>query len=224
MEAFSYSVSHDLRAPLRAIDGFSNILLSSLSEKLNAQETDYFNRIRAAANKMSTLIDDLLMLARVTRADVSLTAVNLSELAEKVVQSLRDAEPERRVQVDVQKNLLVNGDPVLLAVAIENLISNAWKFTAKVDEPHIRIEEETRDGEKVVAVSDNGAGFDMEYADKLFTPFQRLHSASDFPGTGIGLATIARIMAKLDGRVWAAAEPGKGASFYLKFNSVRNTL
>ena len=224
LEAFSYSVSHDLRAPLRAIDGFSNILLSSLSEKLDEQEANYFNRIRAAANKMSTLIDDLLMLARVTQADVSLTEVNLSEVAEKVVQNLREAEPERNVQVYVQKNLWVDADPVLLQVTIENLISNAWKFTAKVGEAHINIERETRDGGEVVVIRDNGAGFDMGYADKLFTPFQRLHSASDFPGTGIGLATIARIMAKLNGRVWAEAEPGKGASFYLKFNSVRNTL
>ena len=221
LEAFSYSVSHDLRAPLRAIDGFSQILLASLGEKLDEQEADYFDRIRKAAQKMSKLIDDLLLLARVSRADVVMAVVNLSSLADTAMQSLRELHPERSVEVEIQPDIYVEGDPALLQVTIQNLIGNAWKFTGKSAAPRISVGVETRENEEVIFVRDNGAGFDMNYAEKLFIPFQRLHSANDFPGSGVGLATIERVMAKLQGRIWAEATPGKGATFFLKLKLVR---
>ncbi len=222
LEAFSYSVSHDLRAPLRAIDGFSQILSTSLSDKLDEQEVDYFNRIRKAAQKMSKLIDDLLLLARVSRADVLSAEVNLSNLAEATVQNLRELQPEREIDIQIQKGIRVEGDLALLQVTVQNLIGNAWKFTGKTEHPQILVGTEIQDEEEVIFVRDNGAGFDMNYADKLFIPFQRLHSGNDFPGSGVGLATIERIMAKLNGRIWAESVTGQGATFFLKLKLVTN--
>ncbi|MEH6566239.1 MAG: PAS domain S-box protein [Halopseudomonas sp.] len=222
LEAFSYSVSHDLRAPLRAIDGFSQILTSSLSDKLDEQEVDYFNRIRKAAQKMSKLIDDLLLLARVSRADVLSAEVNLSNLAESAVQNLKELQPEREIDIQIQKGICVEGDLALLQVTVQNLIGNAWKFTGKTEHPQIQVGTEIQDEEEVIFVRDNGAGFDMNYADKLFIPFQRLHSGNDFPGSGVGLATIERIMAKLNGRIWAESVTGQGATFFLKLKLVTN--
>lgn len=221
LEAFSYSVSHDLRAPLRAIDGFSKILQVNLDGKLDAQDADYFNRIRKAAQNMSKLIDDLLMLARVTRAEVKLARLNLSRVAVAAVERLREAQPERQVDIAIEQDIQVLADPALLQVALENLLSNAWKFTATVDNPKIEVGCVPDEQQDVIFVRDNGVGFDMSYADKLFTPFQRLHSARDFPGTGIGLATIERIMSKLGGHVRAEAAVGKGATFYLQFKRPR---
>ncbi|MEH6492358.1 sensor histidine kinase [Halopseudomonas sp.] len=221
LEAFSYSVSHDLRAPLRAIDGFSQILSSSLSGRLDEQEADYFNRIRKAAQKMSKLIDDLLLLARVSRADVLSTEVNLSNLATAAVQNLRELQPEREIDIQIQSNICVEGDLALLQVTVQNLIGNAWKFTGKTEHPQIQVGTEMQGDDEVIFVRDNGAGFDMNYADKLFIPFQRLHSGNDFPGSGVGLATIERIMAKLNGRIWAESAPGQGATFFLKLKLVK---
>ncbi len=222
LEAFSYSVSHDLRAPLRAIDGFSQILSTSLSDKLDEQEADYFNRIRKAAQKMSKLIDDLLLLARVSRADVLSAEVNLSSLAESAVQNLRELQPEREIEVQIQQGIRVEGDLALLQVTVQNLIGNAWKFTGKTEHPQIQVGTEIQGEEEVIFFRDNGAGFDMNYADKLFVPFQRLHSGNDFPGSGVGLATIERIMAKLHGRIWATSITGQGATFFLKLKLVRD--
>lgn len=220
LEAFSYSVSHDLRAPLRAIDGFSKILQSSLEGTLSERDSDYFNRVRKAAQNMSKLIDDLLTLARVTRADVKLASLNLSRLATTVAERLMENQPERDITLQIEPDIKVLADPALLQVAIESLLGNAFKFTATQDKALIEVGSMTKDGETVVFVRDNGVGFDMNYADKLFTPFQRLHSASEFPGTGIGLASIKRVMSKLGGRIWAESSVGEGATFYLQFTRI----
>ena len=222
LEAFSYSVSHDLRAPLRAIDGFSKILQTSLEGKLDDQEADYFNRIRKAAQNMSTLIDDLLMLARVTRADVKLASVNLSRVATGAIERLRESQPEREIEVHIEPGIKVLADPALLGVAMENLLGNAFKFTGSTEHPRIEVGRVGSEDGDVVFVRDNGVGFDMSYADKLFIPFQRLHSARDFPGTGIGLASISRVMNKLGGRVWAESSVGQGATFYLQFKPLES--
>ncbi|MED5491637.1 MAG: PAS domain S-box protein [Pseudomonadota bacterium] len=217
LEAFSYSVSHDLRAPLRAIDGFSKILQSSLEGTLSERDSDYFNRVRKAAQNMSKLIDDLLTLARVTRADVKLASLNLSRLATTVAERLMENQPERDITLQIEPDIKVLADPALLQVAIENLLGNAFKFTTTQDKALIEVGSMIKDGETVVFVRDNGVGFDMNYADKLFIPFQRLHSASEFPGTGVGLASIKRVMSKLGGRIWAESSVGQGATFYLQF-------
>ena len=217
LEAFSYSVSHDLRAPLRAIDGFSKILQGSLEGSLSERDSDYFNRIRKAAQNMSKLIDDLLTLARVTRADVKLASLNLSRLATTVAERLMENQPERDITLQIEPDIKVLADPALLQVAIENLLGNAFKFTTTQDKALIEVGSMIKDGETVVFVRDNGVGFDMNYADKLFIPFQRLHSASEFPGTGVGLASIKRVMSKLGGRIWAESSVDQGATFYLQF-------
>ena len=218
LEAFSYSVSHDLRAPLRSIDGFSQILLEDYSGELDEDGKDYLSRVRTASQRMGRLIDDLLGLSRVTRGSMNRERVNLSALAEEVAEGLREARPERKVEFSAQKGLEVWGDRRLLRVALGNLIGNAWKFTAK--EPEARVEfgvdEElsARGRVPVYYVRDNGAGFEMAYADKLFGAFQRLHGADEFEGTGIGLATVQRIVHRHGGRIWAESELGRGATFY----------
>ena len=218
LEAFSYSVSHDLRAPLRSIDGFSQILLEDYSGELDEEGKDYLSRVRAASQRMGRLIDDLLGLSRVTRGAMSRERVNLSSLAQAVAGELREARPDRGVEFTVQKGLEVWGDPRLLRVALVNLMGNAWKFTEK--EPEARIEfgqdeELSRKGRvPVYYVSDNGAGFEMAYADKLFGAFQRLHGAEEFEGTGIGLATVQRVVHRHGGRIWAEGEVGRGATFF----------
>jgi signal transduction histidine kinase len=213
LEAFSYSVSHDLRAPLRAIDGFSQALLADYSAKLDEQGRTYLERVRAATKRMTQLIDDLLGLSKITRASLAREAVDLTDLARKVLIDLGGRDPERKVDTRVADGLVVKGDPHLLTVVLENLLGNAWKFTSKQPAATIEVGKETRDGETVYFVKDNGAGFSMEHATKLFAPFQRLHAASDFEGTGIGLATVHRVMARHGGRVWAEAKPGQGATF-----------
>ena len=218
LEAFSYSVSHDLRAPLRSIDGFSQILLEDYADELDEDGKDYLSRVRAATQRMGRLIDDLLGLSRVTRGTMNRERVNLSALAEEVAEDLREARPERTVEFSAQEGLEVWGDSRLLRVALENLIGNAWKFTEK--EPEARVEfgvdeELSRKGRvPVYYVRDNGAGFEMAYADKLFGAFQRLHGSDEFEGTGIGLATVQRIVHRHGGRVWAEGEVGRGATFY----------
>lgn len=214
LEAFSYSASHDLRAPLQTIDGFSRALLEDYGDKLDAVAKDYLQRLRAAAQHMAGLIDDLLKLSRLTRADMALEPVDLGELARAVADELRAQEPAREVAFEIAADAIVQGDKRLLAILIQNLLGNAWKFTSKHPRARIEFGVAERDGERVYYVRDDGAGFDMTRVDKLFIPFQRLHTTSDFPGQGIGLATVRRIVARHGGRIWAEAMPEQGATFY----------
>lgn len=214
LEAFSYSVSHDLRAPLRAIDGFSHTVLRLYEDKIDEKGQDRLRRIRAAAQNMGKLIDDLLVLSRISRADVKVEQVDLTALAESILRGLEENDPNRKVSVEVEQGMTACADARLISVALTNLLSNAWKFTSHQDNPFIEVFTERQDGETVHAVRDNGAGFNMDYADKLFGAFQRLHDAGEFPGTGIGLATVQRVIHKHGGRVWAMAQEGLGATFY----------
>jgi len=214
LEAFSYSVSHDLRAPLRSLDGFSQALLEDYADKLDAQGQKYLSRIRAGSQRMGQLIDDLLGLSRVSRGEMSRELVNLSKMAHEVADELRAAAPLREAEFVVADGLIAETDPRLLRIVLTNLFGNAWKFTAK--QPHARIEfgSSGDNGGKEYFLRDNGAGFDEAYADKLFGVFQRLHAASDFPGTGIGLATVQRIIQRQGGRVWAEGRVEQGATFH----------
>lgn len=216
LEAFSYSVSHDLRAPLRGIAGFGQALEEDYTDILDAQGKDYLRRIHAATQRMTQLIDDLLTLSRVSRSEMNRgTPVDLSGLARSIVAQLQATQPERHMDVSIAPGLTARGDPRLLRIALENLLANAWKFTAHAAEPRIEFGMAgSEDGRTIYYVSDNGAGFDMTYSDKLFGPFQRLHSATEFPGTGIGLATVQRIIRRHGGRVWAESIVGQGATFY----------
>ena len=214
LEAFSYSVSHDLRAPLRGIDGFSKVLLEQYANQVDERGRDYLARVRNAARRMGRLIDDMLNLSRIGRREMVRTTVNLSEIAASVIEELHQRDPERRVEVDITPGLLVTGDPDLLRIVLDNLLGNAWKFTGHQEAACIEVGVTTHNGEQVYFVRDNGAGFDMAYADKLFTPFQRLHTEAEFPGTGIGLAIVQRIITRHGGRVWAEGEEGKGAAVY----------
>jgi len=214
LEAFAYSVSHDLRAPLRSIDGFSQALVEDYGSRLDEQGRGYTQRVRAAAQRMGMLIDDLLKLSRVTRAEMSREPVDLSATAAEVVGALKGTEPDRHVEVRVDDGLAGMGDPRLLRVALENLLGNAWKFTSRQAIPRIEFGRTASDGTQAYFVRDNGTGFDMQYAGKLFGAFQRLHSTEDYPGTGIGLVTVQRIIHRHGGRVWAEGEVGKGATFY----------
>jgi signal transduction histidine kinase len=212
LEAFSYSVSHDLRAPLRAIDGFSKALLDDYAGTLDAQGRGYLDRVRAATQRMAQLIEDLLGFSRITRAPLRRERVDVTAMGRKILAELGEREPQRRVEPIVAEGLVTTADPRLLAVVLENLLGNAWKFTAK--QPAARIElGSDGGGGAALFVRDNGAGFDPKYAAKLFTPFQRLHAETEFQGTGIGLATVQRIVARHGGRIWAEASPGHGATF-----------
>jgi signal transduction histidine kinase len=214
LEAFSYSVAHDLRAPLRGINGFSKVLVEDCADKLDDEGKHYLARISAAADRMGHLIDALLALSRVTRSEFRTEEVNLSQLADAVAKQLRTMFPERSVQFVSREGALAVGDPILLRALLENLLGNAWKFTAGASSARIEFACSKEDGGVVYSVTDNGAGFDMTYADKLFAPFQRLHSDREFAGTGIGLATVQRIVNRHGGRVWAEGAPGKGATFH----------
>lgn len=214
LEAFSYSVSHDLRSPLRAIDGFSKILLTELETSLSPQHRDYLQRVRRGAQRMGELIDDLLNLSRITRLEVHYSDVDLSLMVRNVFDSLIEQDPGRSITLQVDEGMQVVSDERLLRVALENLLGNAFKFSARTADAEVKVGCEVIDGQRTYYVSDNGAGFDMAYADKLFGAFQRLHSVSDFPGSGIGLATVQRIIHKLGGRIWAASAVGEGATFY----------
>ncbi|MBR7831189.1 PAS domain-containing protein [Actinospica sp. MGRD01-02] len=216
LDAFAYSVSHDLRAPLRAVAGFSELILEDYGSALDATGRDYLSRVVAATTRMSRLIDDLLTLSRATRAELSWRPVDLSAMAQRILADLRSAEgdPERPVELIVEDGLHATGDPALLELVLQNLISNAWKFTAKQDKALIHVGvERLADGGCAFFVRDTGAGFDMRYADKLFVPFQRLHSVDDFAGTGIGLAIVGRIINRHGGRIWAEGHPERGAVF-----------
>lgn len=214
LEAFSYSVSHDLRAPLRGIDGFSQALLEDAGDKLNAKEKGHLDRVRAAAQRMAELIDDLLELARVGRADLRRDRVDLSAIGRSVANELQKVEPGRQVQLDIEDGLIADGDRGLIRIVLENLFGNAWKFTAHVAPAKIQLGRAQADREIVYFVRDNGAGFDVAYVHKLFRPFQRLHGGTEFSGTGIGLATVHRIIERHEGRVWAEGAVGAGATVY----------
>ncbi len=213
LESFSYSVSHDLRAPLRTIDGFSQILIEEYAGVLDAAGRGYLERVRAGSQRMARLIDDLLELARVTRRDLQIRDCDLSEMAQDIVRELRAASPKRQVSVEVAPGMHVDADFGLLRIAVDNLLRNAWKFTSLQSVPVIEVGYEMEGGSPVFFVRDNGVGFDMAYVNKLFGAFQRLHSESEFQGTGIGLALVQRVIRRHGGRVWARAVPGKGATF-----------
>ncbi len=217
LEAFAYSVSHDLRAPLRGIDGFSRIVLERYSGLLDDRGRDYLQRSRAAAQRMGELIDDLLKLSRLTRTEMRWEKVDVSGLAREIETELRDSHPGRRVEFVIANDLHVVGDERLLRAALANLLENAWKFTGNTPQARIEFGLAEHDSDPVFFVSDNGAGFDMEYADQLFGPFQRLHSMKEFPGTGIGLAIVQRVLHRHGGDVWAEGAVGQGATFYFKF-------
>jgi two-component system, NtrC family, sensor kinase len=214
LEAFSYSVSHDLRAPLRSIDGFSKLLLDDHAGALNAKGKDYLLLVRASAQRMGELIDDLLLLSRVGRVGLVRNRVDLSSIARVTVEELQRRDPDRQVTICIEEPLSVEADDGLMRVLIENLLGNAWKFTANVPAARIEVRTEQKEGGAVVFVRDNGAGFDMSYAEKLFSPFQRLHTEAEFPGTGIGLATVHRIVERHGGRIWAEGMVDQGATFY----------
>jgi signal transduction histidine kinase len=214
LEAFCYSVSHDLRAPLRSLDGFSQALLEEYSDKLDAQGKDYLGRVRASSQRMGQLIDDLLNLSRVSRGEMSREVVDLSKMAHEVTDELRATGPQRDAEFVVAEGLVAETDPRLLRIVLNNLFGNAWKFTAK--QPHARIEFgcSGTNGGKEYFLRDNGAGFDEAYSSKLFGAFQRLHATKEFPGTGIGLATVQRIIQRQGGRVWAEGKVDQGATFH----------
>ena len=214
LEAFSYSASHDLRQPLQTIDGFSRALLEDYGDKLDADAKDYLQRLRAASQRIARLIDDLLRLAHITSAELVPEPADLGAIARSVVDQLRAQDPAREVVFDITASATAHGDRRLLAVLMENLLGNAWTFTAGHARARIEFGVTERDGERVYFVRDDGAGFDMAHVKKLFVPFQRLHTTSEFPGNGVGLATVSRIVLRHGGRVWAEAMPEKGATFY----------
>jgi len=219
LDAFAYSVSHDLRAPLRSMHGFSEVLLADYAGTLDDQGREYLQRIQANVTRMGRLIDDLLRLSRVTRTGLNRERVDIGAQAAEIIDELRGAEPGRCLQAVIADDLVTTGDPHLIRLALENLLANAWKFTGKREQGTIGVGAVRQSGNQVFFVRDNGAGFDMAYAGKLFSPFQRLHPTSEFEGTGIGLAIVQRILSRHGGRIWAESEPGKGATFFFTLTS-----
>jgi light-regulated signal transduction histidine kinase (bacteriophytochrome) len=212
LEAFSYSVSHDLRAPLRSIDGFSQALEEDNGPQLDEVGKSHLRRVREATRRMAALIDDLLRLARISRGDLSREIVDLTPVVRGTVDRLRKSEPKRQVRLVLPDHLMARGDPRLLAVALENLLSNSWKFTSRRPVAHIEVG--MLPDKNVYFVRDDGAGFDMRYVDRLFGAFQRLHTTQEFEGSGIGLATVQRIVRRHGGRIWAEAGVDRGATFF----------
>jgi light-regulated signal transduction histidine kinase (bacteriophytochrome) len=215
LEAFCSSVSHDLRAPLRSVEGFAKILLRDYGSVLDAKAQDLMRRMRAATARMGQLIEDLLKLSRISRTEVHRQSADLSALASAVVDDLRASQPERSVEIQVEPGVIAEADARLVRVVLENLLGNAWKFTGKTDAARIEFGVTGMEGNDLqYYVRDNGAGFDMASADQLFAPFQRLHSAAEFEGTGVGLATVRRVIQRHRGRIWADSAPGRGATFF----------
>jgi signal transduction histidine kinase len=212
LEAFTYSVAHDLRAPLRAIHNFSRILLEDFADRFEGEPSDYMQRISSASTQMSQLIDDLLKLSRIGRGEIEREPVDLAILVSAIRGRLAEREPGRDVRLDMESNLVVSGDARLLSIALENLLGNAWKFTRRREIALIRVFAAEQDGHRIICIKDNGTGFDMRYRHKLFAPFQRLHSAKEFEGTGIGLATVARIIARHGGNIWIEGVPNQGTT------------
>jgi len=214
LEAFSYSVAHDLRSPLRSVDGFSKFLLEHYAGQLDDRARDYLHRMRAASQRMGQLIDDLLNMARLNQIRVRKEPVDLSAMAAEIIEELRRQAPERRVSVEIEPDMIVDADRTLLHTALWHLLDNAWKFTARQEDARITVDMVTREGECTYRIRDNGVGFDMAYVGKLFQPFQRLHTEAEFPGTGIGLALVQRIIRRHGGHIRAEGAVGEGATFY----------
>ena len=219
LESFCYSVSHDLRAPLRAIDGFSQALLEDYSDNLDDIGKNYLHRVRNGALRMAELIDDLLQLSRVTRSEIQCEAINLSTLIHEVLQHYFVAEPHRNIDISVQPQMHCYGDKRLLTIVLDNLIGNAWKYTSKTEQAKIALGQQITNDKTAFYIKDNGAGFDMQYADKLFGAFQRLHTETEFPGTGIGLATVQRIINRHGGSIWTESAVNQGTTFYFTVNA-----
>ncbi len=214
LEAFTYSVSHDLSTPLRIIQGFSEIVLEDYADKLDESGRYHLERIRCGADKMTQLLDDMLTLSRIARHELDRWELNFQEMAATIVDELRERSPTPETTIVIGPDVSINADIRLMRIALGNLIGNAWKFTRKTERPHIEIGALDRDNHTVYFVRDNGAGFDMKYADRLFAPFKRLHSNTEFAGSGIGLAIVQRVIHKHGGEIWAESEEGNGAAFY----------
>jgi light-regulated signal transduction histidine kinase (bacteriophytochrome) len=214
LESFSYSVSHDLRAPLRSMDGFSQIILEDYADRLDEKGTKYLQNIRRASQHMARVIDALLQLARLSRSEMTFEELDLSAMAQTVSEKLQEENPGRGVEWIIEPGLMARGDPGQIQVAMRNLLENALKFTARKEKARIEFSSNRVDGQQVYVVRDNGAGFDMSYAGKLFEPFQRLHHSSEFEGTGIGLTLVQRIIHRHGGTIWAQGAVGEGAAFY----------
>ncbi len=214
LEAFSYSVSHDLRAPLRSIDGFSQVLLEEYQEKLDDKGKGYLERVCKATQKMGLLIDDMLKLSRINQAEYKRESIDLSGMMRAIAEANQQNNPDRAVDVIIQEGIVIQGDPHLIQIALVNLLDNAWKFIANARHPRVEFGKTIQEGKTIYYLRDNGAGFDMAYVRKLFGAFQRLHTEKEFAGTGIGLATVQRIINRHGGQVWAEGEVGKGATFY----------
>jgi light-regulated signal transduction histidine kinase (bacteriophytochrome) len=207
-------VSHDLRGPLRSMDGFSLVLIEDYGDKLDEEGKDALERIRAASQRMGDLIDDMLRLSQVTRTELNVTRVDLSAIAREIADTIDRNPSGRSVEWEIEAGLSLRADPALTRIAMQNLLQNAWKFTGRTDRPVIRVGALERDAKKVYFVADNGVGFDMAHAGRLFGAFQRLHHAGDFPGSGIGLAIVQRIIRRHDGEIWVEAKEGEGATFF----------
>jgi light-regulated signal transduction histidine kinase (bacteriophytochrome) len=214
LDAFAYSVSHDLRAPLRSMHGFSEVLLEDYAGGLDDDGRQYLQRIQANVARMGQLIDDLLRLSRASRTELKRERIDIGAQASEIIDELRGAEPGRRAEVVIAEALVTTGDSRLIRLALENLLSNAWKFTGGREHASIGVGAVRHPSHQVFFVRDNGAGFDMRYAGKLFDPFQRLHPTAEFEGNGIGLAIVHRILSRHGGRIWAESEPGKGSTFF----------
>jgi light-regulated signal transduction histidine kinase (bacteriophytochrome) len=220
LEAFSYSVAHDLRAPLRSVDGFSQMLLEDYADKVDAEGRRYLTRVRSCAQQMAQMIDDLLSLSRVTSSDIRREPIDISAIAREMAARLQEGEPDRQVEFIIADGLSVSGDRGLLTIALQNLIGNAWKYSGRREQSQIEIGQSTVGGCDAIFVRDNGAGFDMAHASRLFGTFQRLHKASEFEGTGVGLATVQRIVQRHGGHIWAEAEVDRGATFFFTLDGV----
>jgi light-regulated signal transduction histidine kinase (bacteriophytochrome) len=214
LETFSYSVSHDLRAPLRAINGFSLALVEDKADQLDEEGKSHLAHIIQSTKRMSKIVDDLLKLAKVTQVEMNREDVDLGKIAQSILEELRLAAPTREVEVSIESNMMIQADASLIRILMDNLLNNAWKFTSKRETAHIDVGKTVLEGKSVYYVHDDGAGFDMAYASRLFIAFQRLHNPSEFEGTGIGLATVGRIVKRHGGRVWARSVPGQGSTFY----------
>lgn len=214
LTSFSYSVSHDLRAPLRSIDGFSHALLEDYTDKLDDNGKNYLARIRRATQHMGQLIDDMLNLSRVTQSEFNFQVFNLSTMVRNIAHKKQEESPLENLILDIQEDIVVRADQHMMNIAMTNLLDNAFKFTGKIKHPRIQFAADVINGERVIFIRDNGVGFDMTYAEKLFVAFHRLHRTEDFPGTGIGLAIVMRIFNRHGGLIWVEAEQGKGATFY----------
>ena len=214
LESFAYSVSHDLRGPLRSLDGFSKLLLEDADAKLTGMEKDYLQRICKAAQRMGQIIDDLLQLSRINRVNFNPQQVSLSNLVKTNFDKLRETAPSRHIEIEIEPDVEVRGDASLLDIALQNLVNNSWKYTSKKDYSKIRFGTTIVNGQRAYYIKDNGVGFDTRYSSKLFGPFQRLHQFDEFPGTGIGLATVKRIVNRHGGQVWANSKVDKGTTLY----------